>query len=329
MKEQTALISNNMLSKASDDTMPQFPDTEEQAQALVAKKTICLSLTLKKMGVRRKVSSSTDAIETDVDRSLLTLGKTIIDSPELEAIITLDAKVRAEVKKKALTVEMPLRGCYLLPTSVVSVLDERLVEYKAEREMLVEAYCLAYPTRIAQAEQRLGKLFNQSDYLDAALVKDAFRMEWTYPEPVKVSSNLKEISNHIFNREIGKMADRCQEMLQQVDVGLIQYMDEFITKMIDSLNMKDDGKPKTFKSATVQNFVDFLAQLPQMNITNNDKLAELGRKAKEIMEGADPKILRKDMSVREALQDKLKGLKTVDLAPLIENKPTRKFSFED
>jgi hypothetical protein len=321
-------LNQTIYTQEAIDTEFGLPETEKQAEEVIKKKTICIALALKKMGTRRKVSSSTDAIETDTDRNLLLINKIIIDSAELEAIHVLDGKIRAEVKKKALPADMPLRGCYLLPTAVVSALDESLVKSKAERDTLVDAYVAAYPTRIAEAESRLGKLFNPMDYLEVEKVKGAFLMEWTYPEPIKVSGNLKEISNHLFKREIEKMGEKCQDMLQQVEGGLIDYMQEFIDRIIDSLSIKDDGKPKVFKSSTVKNFVDFLEQLPQMNISNNQKLTELGIKAKKIMEGADAQILRKDLTVRQALQDKLHALKMTDLAPVIEAKPDRKVSFE-
>lgn len=305
-----------------------LPDTEADAHKVVKDRTICVALNLKKMGTKRKVDSATTAIETETDRNLLLLNKLILDSPELEAIVVIDAHIRAAVKKKALTVEMPLRGCYLLPKTLVPLLDEQLVEFKAQREKLVATYVVAYPGRMAEAEQRLGKLFNAMDYLPVEKVSGAFRMEWSYPEPVRIAATLKDISTHIFNREIGKMGERCQEMLVQVESGLIDYMQDFVDKLIDSLSIKDDGKPKIFKGSTVKNFVEFLTQLPQMNITNNEKLTELGEKAKAIMDGVDPKILRKDLTVRQALQDKLKSLKEQDLSTMTEAKPERKFKFE-
>ena len=307
-----------------EEEPPVLLTNEKQAEELLKKKTICLCLTLRRMGTRRKVSSSTDAIATDTDRDLLLINKIIIDSPELEAIIALDAKIRAEVKKRALPADLPMRGCYLFATSAVPVVDERLVELKTERDKLVDAYVTAYPSRIEEAKGRLGKLFDPSNYISPEYVKSTFRMEWSYPEPVKVSSTLREISNSIFHREVSKMGEKCQEMLQQVEEGLVSCMEEFVDHLISSLSVNDDGKPKVFKVSSIQNFTEFLDQLPNMNITGSKALEELGKKAKEIMSGADAKILRKDMTVREALQDKLKDLKNTDLKPLIQEKPGRK-----
>ncbi|HYT44013.1 MAG TPA: hypothetical protein VEP90_16860, partial [Methylomirabilota bacterium] len=154
-----------------------------------------------------------------------------------------------------------------------------------------------------------------------------FKMEWTYLEPT-VSSGLKEISRHIFDREIKKMGAKCQEMLAQVECGLVDYMQEFTDQLITCLSIKSDGKPKIFRASVIENFKEFLTQLPQMNITNNEKITELGNKAKAIMEGVDPKVLRKDMDVRSALKLRLKDLKEVDLDPVIQDRPERKFSFD-
>lgn len=305
-----------------------LPETEDEAQKVVKKKTTCISLVLRRMGTKRKVASTTEAIETETDRNLLLINKIIIDSPELEAITTIDGKIRSYIKRVSLPGEAMQRGCYLLPVSMVPVIDEKLVGFSKDREKLIEVYVGAYPQRMAEAQGRLGQLFDALDYLAPGDVKSTFRMEWTYLEPT-VSSGLKEISKQIFDREIKKMGAKCQEMISQVESGLVDYMQEFVDHLITSLSIKDDGKPKIFRAAVVDNFRDFLSQLPQMNITGNEKIAELGRKAKAIMEGVDPKVLRKDLDVRSALQLRLKDLKTLELDPAIQDRPDRKFSFDD
>lgn len=305
-----------------------FPETEEEAQEIVKKKTIYICLQLKKMGTKRKVSSSTDAIETDTDRNMLFINKLILDSPELEAVLAADTKARALVKSKALPVTTPLRGCYLLPIAAVNDLDAQLVEMKGERQELVNIYVAAYPTRMAEAESRLGKLFNPADYLEKERVQEAFAMDWSYPEPTNISGSLKEISSHIFNREFSKMGERCQMILTQVEDGLVDYMEGFIDKIVDSIKEVNDGNTKRLRAPAIHNFQSFLTQLPAANLTNNQKLAELGKKAAAIMQGADPGLLRKDRTVRDALQEKLQALKQVDLNPLVQDRPERKISFD-
>lgn len=298
------------------------------AKETIEKKTTCLSVSLRRMGTKRKVPSATEAIETETDRNMLLINKLIIDAPELEAICALDGKIRAYLRSKSLPGEALQRGCYLMSLATIATVYEQLEEFSKQRKGLVDKYCAVYPAKVAEAEVRLGKLFSQRDYIPAESVGKAFSMEWFILSSVSTPDNLKDVSNSIFKKEMDKVAAKCQDVIQQVEVGLVEYIDSFTTHLIDALSMKDDGKPKIFKAPSITNFREFLKQLPGMNITNNEKLQALGEKAAAIMEGVDPLVLRKDMTVRQKLQDSLKSLKEVDLAPMLQDQPTRRMKFD-
>ena len=58
----------------------------------LARKTVFIKLHLGLLGNNRKVSSS--QVEVDADKELIRVAKTLLHSPELQAIRTLDGDVR-------------------------------------------------------------------------------------------------------------------------------------------------------------------------------------------------------------------------------------------
>src|SRR5207247_6529569 len=87
----------------------------------LAKKTVFIKLHLGLLGNSRKVSSS--QVEVDADKSLIRVSKNLIDSPELQAIRTLDGDVRRYLYETCLQFEVGIR---LLTWALLATVDEKL-----------------------------------------------------------------------------------------------------------------------------------------------------------------------------------------------------------
>jgi hypothetical protein len=75
-------------------------------------------------------------------------------------------------------------------------------------------------------------------------------------------------------------------------------MAELVEHMIDRLSKDDDGKAKTFKTSTVENFKEFADLFAARNLTGDSELAALVEKAQKVMSGVDAKSLRTDAGAR-------------------------------
>ena len=72
-------------------TSPMIVNLETPTEDLVWK-TVFVKLHLKVLGNSRKVSSA--QVEVDADKNLIRVPKTLLDSPELQAIRRLDGELR-------------------------------------------------------------------------------------------------------------------------------------------------------------------------------------------------------------------------------------------
>jgi hypothetical protein len=130
----------------------------QEPGADLARKTVFIKLHLGLLGNSRKVSSS--QVEVDADKELVRVAKTLLDSPELQAIRTLDGDVRRFLYDTCLPFEV---GIHLLPLGLLETVDERLNEFREKRRVLVEVFLFAYPRLCQEAAGRLRTLHNPAD----------------------------------------------------------------------------------------------------------------------------------------------------------------------
>ena len=94
----------------------------------LAKKTVFIKVHLGLLGNSRKVSSS--QVEVDADKALILVSKRLLDSPELQAIRSLDGDVRRYLYDTCLPFEV---GIHLLPLGLLETVDEKLREFNEKR----------------------------------------------------------------------------------------------------------------------------------------------------------------------------------------------------
>ena len=165
----------------------------QEPGADLARKTVFIKLHLGLLGNSRKVSSS--QVEVDADKELIRVAKTLLDSPELQAIRTLDGDVRRFLYDTCLPFEV---GIHLLPLGLLETVDERLSEFKEKRGVGGGVpLCVSAP--VPGGRGRLRTLYNPADYPPVEEVRSRFTFTWQYVS-YGVPEQLREISARIFKR---------------------------------------------------------------------------------------------------------------------------------
>jgi len=216
----------------------------QEPGADLARKTVFIKLHLGLLGNSRKVSSSQVAVVAD--KALIRVSKTLLDSPELRAIRTLDGDIRHFLYDMCLPFEV---GIHLLPLGLVETVDERLHEFKYKRGELVESFLSAYPRLCQEAAGRLRTLYNPADYPPVDDVRSRFTFGWQYVS-YGVPEQLREISAQFFQEEREKavvaMSEACSEIQQVMRASLL----ELVSHLRDRLGDQPDGKPQRLREST-------------------------------------------------------------------------------
>ena len=298
--------------------------TNTPQPANIFESAVCLSVSLSRLGTRRKVSSS--KVEVEADKDMIHVTKDIIQSKELKDIVRVDGEIKAFLRNVALP-SVFRGGVYLLPIALVEMTDAKLEEFRASRIEKVEVFLTSYPTLVEQAQQKLRDLSSPTDYPPVEVVRTTFGMDTQYLT-FGVPGQLEAISKAIFKREQEKSAAKVQEQADQIVQVLTLSMKDLVDHMVDRLTPDADGKKKIFRDSLVKNMGEFLTTLKARNLTNDVKLDTLADQAKSLLDGVDPATLREADNIREYVRSGMEKIKE-ELDVMVTLRPSRKIVFEE
>ena len=302
-------------------TAPMILDFETPGEDL-ARKTVFVKLHLGLLGNTRKVSSA--QVEVDADKNSIHISKSLLDSPELEAIRRLDGEIRRYLYSVCLPFEP---GIHLLPIGLIEAADAELGTFRAKREGLVEEFLGAYPRLCKEAAGRLRTLYNPLDYPPLEAVRSQFSCSWQYVS-YGVPHQLREVSERMFQNEREKAAERMAEAYSEVRQVLRQAMVELVAHLRDRLTDQPDGTPQRLRESTVQKLREFLDTFDFRNVTDDQELKEQVERVRTLLTGTTTDAIRNTaelrVQVREGMADIAQCLET-----MVSDRVGRKFRFND
>lgn len=283
-------------------------------------KSVLFSVTMTKFGNRRQVNTS--LVEVDADKAMIGVSKSLVDSKELKAIGSLDMDIRQYLYSRS--VPSPLRGgIYLLPIALIGEVEDKMNAFTIERDRLVTLFAEAYDAQVQEARERLRSTFNISDYPLTSEIAGTFKLGWQY-----LSLSAPEtLPPDIFKREQAKIAAQFAEAWDETRQILRAALAEQVKHAAERLSGGADGKPKVFRNTLLENLNDFIGSFDARNLTNDDELTKLVAQVRSLVDGVDPEILRKDVTVRESVA---KGMAEIqaNLDGMMIDKPRRLFRDE-
>jgi hypothetical protein len=287
-------------------------------------KSVLLVVEFHKLGNTRKVNTS--QIEVDADKSMLHINKNLLDSPEYDAIRKHDGQTRAWLVTRALP-SLFKEGVFRVPNTLIVEVDEYLNRRKIQREILVRDFRDGYDGRVTEALQRLNGLGNPDDYLDSQEAASRFGLRWKYVT-FTTPDALKNLKEGLFEREREKIAKMVEEANEEIRSVLRLQMSALVKRMVTQLTPSSDGKRKKIYDSLTGNVEDFLGTFNARNLADDTELQSLVKRARDVMIGVDPEVLRDADDVRTLVKSGFDQINK-QLDQLIIDKPTRKFDFAE
>jgi hypothetical protein len=297
-------------------------------------KAVIISFKTGRFGNSRKVKRSEVNVTSNQDYSAgaeiskdaLRISKELLDSKELQAIGSFDAKTRV----KLLTYCLPSyvdEGYYFLPISLIEVVNDFLELARADRIGLVNAFSSVYETKKREARLRLGPLYREKDYPEMAEVERSFTWSVRFIS-FSVPGSLKEISISLFEQEKARQEQMWEEAAVEVRGALREAMAGMLEHAVEKLSYKPDGKPQIFRDSLTKNLSDFLDLFDKRNLTNDQDLAALVGQARQLMSGIDPATLRDSLTTRDRIRQGFERIKATMDTMLID-RPVRSIDLDD
>jgi hypothetical protein len=264
----------------------------------------------------------------ETDKSLLHASKTLLTSPQLDAIRKADMRMRQwlyNTNGPALPCDF---DAFMIPNGSIVNVKNKLEAYKTERAALVEEFLAVYIEQGKTAQEKLGPLFNPQDYPSVSQVRAKFYFDYSI-FAFGVSEGLKAISQELYQQEVDKLQTTLQSAASEITAAMRQTVYDLLTNLQDKLTPDETtGEKKILHKAAIENVKKFLDTFNLKNVTNDTELAGVVEQVRELLSNTDAKSLRASDSFRDKMRDSLTGI-TSKLSTMVEIKAGRKFLFDE
>lgn len=167
-------------------------------------------------------------------------------------------------------------------------------EWKAKFDAACEAFFVAYPTLVAQAELRLNTLFDPTDYPDVDEVRRRFAVRMNvYPMPnaddFRIIEGIDdEEAEALRENAISSMEAQVTEALKD----LWGRMHSVVSAMHTRLDVPAGEKGSRFQDSLVENISELLVRVPKLNLTNDMEITMISQQMQQLV--CAPDVLRTD-----------------------------------
>lgn len=301
-------------------------NTRENAK-LVRESTIGLRLVTRRFNNERKADLA-QTKHDGTDSKMLALTKTLLDSPELKAIAAFDLGCQIWLASSGLPSYL-MASLYRIPIAKVRTIFDELKTKETQRKELVAKFLDRYEELTKEAAALLGPQWKASDYPPVAEVERKFRFEFFFMEIDSVPDTLSTIDAAIYDEAVKNTEKKLSQVVDDIRLGLTESFQEIIDHMASRLASGDDGKPKIFRDSLINNLTEFFAEYPLRNVTGRFELDALVEKAKKVVAGVDPDMLRNDLDLRARVAANIQQIKAAVDSSVVTRTRAISFSSED
>ena len=237
------------------------------------------------LGVRKTLTAEQRAEAAEpfgANAQFLSAGKKLIDTshPAYKAVTAVRGKVQAFWK--SLSLPYPEPGIRLIRQDRIDDFAAKMREFQEELAEAVQALDRRYSELKATARQRLGSLFNSTDY--PASLAEMFAIEFDLPS-VEAPSYLEQLNPALYEEECHRVQGRFDEAVRLAEEAFTAELAKLVSHLTERLSGQDDGKPKIFRDSIVENLAEFFQRFRQLNVRSNEQLDGLVADAQRVIRG--------------------------------------------
>ena len=252
------------------------------------------------------------------DRNIGEFKKKLLTAYTLDKI----KKLRGEARTYHYAKTLPWGdlGIRLLPNVYLIDYQNELRRLSSKFENLTKDFLAAYPAEVAQAQLKLGDLFNEADYPPTAHLKDKFRFSVSF-EPLPASGDfrvdigataaqeLKDMYANVIQERIGAaMKDVWERLLTPLkNLSLKLDYEEVEDK---STGNHTTSKPKNghFKGTIVTNVLEIVDVMKACNLMGDPKMEQVRIDLRKALTGVTYDGLKNSESLRILTKEKIDGI---------------------
>jgi hypothetical protein len=274
------------------------------------------------MGTQKTLSTEqkAQAAETfDAQGQFLCAAKKLLDTRHsaFRAVTAIRGKIDAYWK--GLSLPFPEAGVRLIKHDAVEAFALQMADYQVELDDAVASLDRHYAELRATAVERLGRLYNASDYPETLV--GLFGVSWDFPN-VEPPDYLVQLSPGLYEQERARVSARFEEAVQLAEQAFLDEFARLVTHLSERLT-DQEGDVKVFRDSAVGNLDEFFSRFRDLNVRNNAQLDELVAQAQRAVRGVGAQDLRDSGTLRRQVASEL-GRVQSSLDALLVDRPRRR-----
>ena len=274
------------------------------------------------LGTRKTLTTEQKAQAADTfgaEGQFLSAGKKLLDTkhPAFKAVTGVRSRIVS--LWKGMSLPYPEPGVRLIRQDQIDVFTAQLASLKEELDEAVWRLDEHYAELKSAARDRLGSLFNSSDYPES--LRGMFQVAWDFPS-VEPPDYLRQLNSEVYRQECERVASRFDEAVQLAESAFVEELQSLVSHLTERLSGQADGKPKVFRDSAIENLTDFFARFRQLNVRSNEQLDDLVGQCQQVVSGVEPQTLRDNQVLRTSVASELSHVQGV-LDDLLVDRPRR------
>ncbi len=275
------------------------------------------------LGTSKTLSSeqkSQAAESFGADGNSISAGKKLIDTKHdaYRALTSIKSQITRYWKDNSLA--YPESGIRLIRQDRIDEFNATLEDYREQIEAGVRMLADHFDQIKTAASERLGDLFDSSDYPSS--IFDEFAVEWDFPE-VDPPPYLLRLSPDLYREQAQRVSQRFERAVELAEQAFIEELARLVNHLSERLAGDDDGRPKVFRDSAVSNLGEFFGRFRELNVGSNEQLDQLVDRCEQLMSGVQPQGLRDNDSLRRSLSTNLATVQN-SLDQLLVDQPRRR-----
>ena len=264
----------------------------------------CLVLVEGGAAERTKMLKPEQLTDLTVSSEWLRASKKLVDPEALKPIAKVINKARSYVT--GVSLPFPIKGMEFVPKEMITRVDGRLTEFKADFNHKVETFIESYDRLREVAMVHLGELFNEMEYpLD---IRSKFALIWRFIILDVPNGNTAILAPEVYEREKEKFVQTMEQARELAIQSLREEFGGMVDRITERFSNGKNGDSKIFKNGTVNNFYEYFETFKERNIFKDEKLAELVERAKSILGGQSAEDIRANDRLKERIKDGMQGV---------------------
>lgn len=263
----------------------------------VGLKTSCLGTTLQDEEATTEV-----LVAKSANRGSLAVKKT-----RLPKAMQPFKKLRGEARRFINSMTLPgiSPDLRILPASRLATVQQTIAEFQARDEALIKKLVEEYETHKMQDRVDLGDCFLESDYPPRENLSQFFGINLIVCDMPK--GDYERVAG-LSEAAVQSMQDSHQKLLAEIGASAKSEVYKQLVKLIGHIAEKlSDTNAKAFHESTFTNLTEYLALVPDLNITNDPELAAMATEAKEKL-SLSMRIVKDSQFLRADAAEKAKDI---------------------